>query len=661
MKYLKSIKKFIFVVLIVLFLELTLFNFRFYTTSFSSLDHKVVKVTKENIKVNEKSVKKYSFKINERVKNIKLNIKEKNKNKEITITPKFTDESSRYKYKVLDDAKYMSKYKNSDYIVLNSQKKCLNLLLVLKSSSDFNLKSIELNTWYFDFNFFRVIILILVFTFVVYKNEINCFFDKNSKYKKIPYIIFIILSTGFYIFYSYDYHSLYERSSFNDGMVLKDIYSEFTKSIVSGKISLDFPVENRNKLLKLKNYHDYSERTKDRNLYLFDAAFYKGKYYCYYGVTPVFTVLLPLSLITGEVYYSNVICIVYGTLIMIFLLRIYLRILERFKIKFSYLMEFLIFLTICLTMELFSLRLTPNFYQAVDLCGVFWLLFCFWNILNIKSKVPIRLFLIGLSYGLMVLTRPVYVFYFIPIIIVVFKYLYNNKKINLKNILLFFIPIIVMAIFQMIYNYIRFENIFEFGQTYQLTINDTSSLDFDLGIVINGLLSFVFNPPKLFRYFPYIKYKNAAVNNGNVIYTDMVFGLLWHPFLIILFSIRNRFKNKKYKKIMFYTIILLIICLIQLITDITYAGVIQRYLSDVLPTLTLIALFYWLLYISESKNNESKCDRINLFKKICLVNFIIMLVIVYSCISASLLFVGNKDFDKRIIDYNIKHSIEFFR
>ncbi len=669
MKIPKNLKKLFLLILVIILSELTIFNFRYYEVKFSGLKHNSIDMYENNLVVDKKEdnyyKKKYIIALNDKVKGIKINLKQKDTNEEINIITKFKDESNRYTYKTLDEVRYMPKYKNREYIVLNSQKKCLLMELEMSSKSKFNLDSIELNTWYFEFNIFRVSMILLISSIIIFKKEINSFFSKKSKAKIITYICFITISTLIYSYYSLDYHTMYENCKYDRGMVFKDIYSEFTRSLINGKITLDFKEGDTRSLSVLNNYHDYSERVHVGESYIYDAAYYKGKYYCYYGITPVITILLPLALLTGRVFYSNLICIIYSTLIMIVLLKIYLKLLDKLKIKFGFLLEFLGYITILLTMELFFLKLIPNFYQAVDLCGIFWLLFAILQILNLEDNKSntIKLFLIGVSYGLMVLTRPLYIFYIVPIIIVIWKYIFNKKSINWKNGLVFGVPIIIMAIFQMHYNYSRFENIFEFGQRYQITINDTSSLKFDLGIVINGILSFLFNPPYITRHFPFVGYNNAGVNNGNVIFTEMMFGILWHPFILILLSIRNRINNNpKLKRLKLITIVLLLASLIQLIVDITYAGIIQRYLSDVLPILTLLSLVYWLIYLNESKSKEVKKDRLKIYKIVCLITFIMMSMFLYISIDPRLLDIGKyKSIDKRVINYVITHSLEFYK
>ena len=665
----KKIQKALIIIIAILLSELTLFNARYYINKKSGLENEIIVLKRDNLTsyyYEDFTFNKiYTIKLNTKIKGIKLNLIQNNNNKEIIITPKFKDESSKYQEKELETFTYLPSFKNREYIVLNSQEKCTELQFEMKSKGNFHIQSIELNTWYFEFNWLRVCCLILISLFIIYKKEINNYFEKNPKSKKVIYISFIAVSTISLIYYSYGSGELYEKSSWEAEVVIKDIYRELTQSIMHGKLTLDYPEEEKQVLSNYQNYQDYSERIKLGKSYLHDAAFYNGNYYCYYGIIPVVTVLLPIALTTGIYCYSNVICIIYSVLVMIILLKIYLKLLEKFKIKFSFLLEFVGYICLLLTMELLLLWAYPSFYQAVDLCGIFWSLFALWQIMKLENgeKTKLKLILIGLSYGCMVLTRSTYVFYILPIIIAIWKYLVQNKRIIWKNVVVFAIPIVIMAIFQMWYNYARFDNIFEFGQFHQLTVNDTSTLELEPEIAIDGIFSFLFNPPIITRHFPFIGYNSAGVNTGNEIYTADVFGVFWHPFLLILLTGISRIKNNKNsKKLGIYTVISWIITITLMVISTCYAGVIQRYLTFILPSLTLLALVYWLLYITESKNEEAKKDRIKIFKIVCCVSVIIMSLYGFININGSLLNDGDKKhIDKRVIEYNIKHSLEFYK
>ena len=669
MDILKKFRKLFIIIFIIILLELTVFNYRYYATQFSGLESRVIKLSSKNLIISEEdnlSINKtYQVLLDENVIGMKLNILQELADTEITIIPEFKDESNAYTYKTLEVISYRSQYKNREYIPLNPQGKCKEIVIELKCNSKYVLDSIEINTWYFEFNWLRVIMFILFASFVAYYKDINKFFEEHPVGKKVVYVLFIVLATAIYASWFTGYGEHYERTTWAEGMVSKDVYREFTKSLMQGKITLDFPEQYRIELSNLENYQDYSAREEAKTKYLYDGAFYKGNYYCYYGIIPVITVLLPIAIVTGVYCYSNTICLVYMVLLHIILLLVYLKLLKKFNIKFSFLLEFTIYVAMLLTMEVFLLCVEPNFYEAVDLCAIFWGLLAFWLILLLDNgrRTILKLTFIGISYGCMVLSRPIYIFYIIPIVIAIWKYLFKNRKIDVRNTIAFALPIFFMAIFQMLYNYARFENIFEFGQFYQITNNDTSTLKFELGMATDGMLSFLFNPPTIYRHLPFFRYNYAGVNTGNQIFTDHVLGLIWHPFLLILLAARNIIKNNKHiKKLKLFTIIILTIAFITLVITITVAGVIQRYLTLVLPALTLMSLIYWLIYISGSKNEETKRDRSKILKILCILSIVTTIPVFLVRLE---IFTLGMFYERYIpfqtMKYNIQRSLEFYK
>ena len=60
-------------------------------------------------------------------------------------------------------------------------------------------------------------------------------------------------------------------------------------------------------------------------------------------------------------------------------------------------------------------------------------------------------------------------------------------------------------------NYVRFENVFEFGASYQLTVNNMDKLNVGLAAGVKGMIVNLFNIPTFTMDFPFL------VNNSNVI------------------------------------------------------------------------------------------------------------------------------------------------
>ena len=63
---------------------------------------------------------------------------------------------------------------------------------------------------------------------------------------------------------------------------------------------LYFSYGDEDQLLQLTNPYDPNERKASGVSYHWDHAYYKGKYYMYFGIVPVFLSFLPYRVITGQ-------------------------------------------------------------------------------------------------------------------------------------------------------------------------------------------------------------------------------------------------------------------------------------------------------------------------------------------------------------------------
>jgi len=454
-----------------------------------------------------------------------------------------------------------------------------------------------------------------------------------------------------------------DKYNFLYNHVREDAYRLLTKSIINGTVEIEFDDTSKQLLLNLENYQDYSERNEKGVRYLFDFAFYNGSYYCYYGIVPVLTVLLPIALIFGVCLSSNIICIVYSFMCIILLQRIYKKLMEKYNINLKFSTEIIGFLALFLATGLFVLMGSANFYQAADLCGIAWGLFAAYLLLLLdnNNRTKLKLFFIGLFFGLMVCSRPIFVLYIIPILISIFKYIIHDKKFEIKRAIAFVVPIIIIAIAQMYYNYIRFDNVFEFGQFYNLTINNTADQKMDLGRAIEGTIAYLVNPSEFTMQFPFIEPKKPIVMNGNNIYAETVLGLIWFSYLWIFFFSRKIIKTSKSKTLKWISISLLILTIIMCSVNTCLAGMNQRYLIDIQPALAILACIMWFIYIKNNNENETYSKN-DFFEFIIKLSIIIAIPIVLNKIDYNTLENFSDDYTKiGKLQYYIEKAIYFYR
>ena len=141
-------------------------------------------------------------------------------------------------------------------------------------------------------------------------------------------------------------------------------------------------------------------------------------------------------------------------------------------------------------------------------------------------------------------------FFCFPIFYSYFKDKKLFTKENIKNIILFCIPYIIVAIGLMYYNYARFGSIFDFGANYNLTTNDMTKRGFVLGRIPLGIYTYLFEPLNFSHEFPFIKPSVIETNYlGKTISENFLGGAISVNILLILslfvFKFKKYFKNKR--------------------------------------------------------------------------------------------------------------------
>ena len=77
-----------------------------------------------------------------------------------------------------------------------------------------------------------------------------------------------------------------------------DFYIQMLAAYTSGQLSLPYPADPR--LEQVTNVYDNSELFAKQIPFLWDHAYYNGKYYVYFGLAPLLTIYYPIYLVTGE-------------------------------------------------------------------------------------------------------------------------------------------------------------------------------------------------------------------------------------------------------------------------------------------------------------------------------------------------------------------------
>ncbi len=299
-------------------------------------------------------------------------------------------------------------------------------------------------------------------------------------------------------------------------------YELMADAILDGRISFDYGDEDS--LSDLKNPYDPDERKAAGVSYHWDHAYYKGTYYMYFGIVPVFLTFLPYRVLTGQAlttYHATQIFVA-AAIAGIFLLFRLLR--KQFFPKLPFPL-YLAFSAVFSVMSVWYSSAEPALYCTAitaAICLQVWSLYWFIRAVYCEERENRQILFAGIGALLGALVfgcRPPIALANILVLPLLWVYLKGRKITGklLGKLALAALPYGVVAVALMVYNYARFENPFEFGQAYQLTVADQSNYRFTLDgptllRLFNNTTKNFFQFSDVTVKFPYLKTSSVFAN-----------------------------------------------------------------------------------------------------------------------------------------------------
>lgn len=375
-------------------------------------------------------------------------------------------------------------------------------------------------------------------------------------------------------------------------------YELTAQAFLEGHLNIEYD-DYDERLEQMENPYNAYERAEQKIPYHWDHSFYKGKYYMYFGVVPVIFLFLPFLMITGVSLpaYIGTGIFVAGFILGIFAL--FRKISALFFPKLSY--SIYLYLSVAFSMmSVWFCTATPALYCTATssaLCMIIWSMYFF--ISAAWGDDPLKKALIyaalGALFGALCFgCRPNIALsnlLVLPMLIVFLKKRGFSKKI-FGGLLLAALPYLVVGILLMIYNYVRFENPFEFGLSYQLTALDVT-------------------PENLFKNIKFSDKVNDMlyylVGFSDIKKLSTIGTLLCFPILLYTLislgheSVRKKLREKRFSSTL---ICMLIMVLIIVIVDVIYSPLlVDRYRLDYVWLLGLIT-FICIGFLYCGKKNQ---------------------------------------------------------
>lgn len=622
-EFIKSHKVILISIFVTFFIEIFICNYGFFRTAFLKNKDLV-----KNYEILENSNGVIIKNIDTRVTSINFKYKKPLTDK-VTYTLRYTSSENSNKTEINPKIILAN---SPQYIHFDTHSNCQTIEIEFLTNSNLMIDEIILNHPNINVSFIRLII-IFSFVFFIVNLKVGALnkeqYNPDSKLQNVGFILILFIFCSCILIYTlcqYNDDKLFiEKENINkeDSVLMQ------AESMANGQIKL---LEEPSKELKeMENPYDNIKREEQNVSYLYDVAYYNGNYYNYFGIAPIITSILPFRLITGGYLRTYVFNMFYSIIAIFALYSLYRKLIKKYIKKVSLCNFYLGFFGILFASNFLTL-LRGLKYDIVQTSGIAFLLISLnlaISVFNNSRCKILKLILLGITTGLVVLSKPNLIVYYL---LIVFFILIGMKELNLKdkikNCILILIPLGILAIIQMILNYVRFDNILEFGAKYQLTgFNMTACMSFTFGKIYAGIVEYIFKTPTInpLRFpFVFINTDISHTSINEICYENRLIGLIAIPILYGYLLKRVILKKSENSELKGFINICLISSVLSIILNSCLGGICEAYSIDFKLILAIGAVILLLKALELNEKNEI-IEKI--FVILCITTILIMLPI----------------------------------
>lgn len=374
-------------------------------------------------------------------------------------------------------------------------------------------------------------------------------------------------------------------------------HSGLAESLLHGELSL--PVEPNYELLKSKNPYALP-RDFD---YVWDASYFEGKYYVYFGIAPVLTTYLPFRLIAQRPLPTIVAMVIYlsgGFIGSLFVLERARR-LCGFRLPTSTVQVISTLLLGFATIAPVMLR-RVSVYEVCIACAYCFSMWGFYLLLGQTSRMsrwaaPGGAVLASLFMGLAAGSRPTFFATGIPL---TFVFLLQAKRHwKAEQWAVFYRAVSLLGPFVLcvgllgLYNKVRFGSWTEFGTHYQLNLIDQFNVKFSPDKLWIGLAYYLFSWPTFTHQFPPLRVdltslpfqlgKHPISHEGVLgLFATVPVSIMLAAAPFIAWHRKNRYFGWAVASLVGFAVLMLL--------AVSVASVVPRYEMDFLPSILVASI-----------------------------------------------------------------------
>ena len=367
--------------------------------------------------------------------------------------------------------------------------------------------------------------------------------------------------------------------------------------LAKGRVAVDAQPDER--LLALENPYDPTARLESGAEVMFDYALRDGAYYAYFGLTPVLVYYAPYRLVMGYLPAYTSAAVFFALLTVAAAFLCVWEAVRRFVRRASLPGVCLGAAAVALGSNLLMLQVSADRYHLSIACmQAFFFLTVWMGLVACRQQTRLRrslcFALCAVLACLLVESRVTGALaaagWLVPMFVLVLADGRRAAKQKALDAASFLAPLLLGAALVMAYNARRFGSPFEFGQTWQLTLEDIHYNRLRLQDVLPALYAYFLEGLRLTPEFPWFTLGSAGVNHtGNWFYGVANAGAFTMPVtwgLLGIWLLPDR--HRRGKQAIYLTAVGVTVLLALL--GYAAAGVAQRYVCDILPTLCLAGM-----------------------------------------------------------------------
>lgn len=395
------------------------------------------------------------------------------------------------------------------------------------------------------------------------------------------------------------------------------IYYNLFDAFMKGQVHLD--VEPDPRLASIDVYNPAARRAAGV-YYLWDTVYFAGKYYVYFGPSPVVLVMFPIYFLThlvpNGVFIQLFGCILYAYGFLLLVAAGYKAFGKNLRTGQLAFIGIAVLLG-SLFLELVSWRTTDWKYHIPYIYAMgsasYFVAFTLFAYASEKRRM-LNLAVAGLFFVIIVASRATMAAILLPCIPLYLKMLIHKGEKPLPKKLLDFAPmggiLVAGAAIICAYNYVRFGSITDFGSGYQLTIADCRQFHLNKEAFAAGFLHYYLPFPTVNNAFPYINIGTANFGLKNIHpYNVGNVGVLSSPILWpSLFAPAFLMKKDGWEKKSFFIVsvftpyVLAVVCA-------AYAGFCLRYATEIFAASGIVTTL-GLILILERLDGKEKASKL---------------------------------------------------